>query len=73
MNEFERQVLADLASLKAEMKVLLGNGQPGRLRLLEERVERHEVLAQRATGVGAVIGAALTMFHLAIDYWKFRH
>jgi hypothetical protein len=73
MNEFEQQVLADLSTLKAEMKTLLGNGQPGRLRQIELRVEQHEALVQRATGIGALIGTFITLFHFGIDLWRGRH
>jgi hypothetical protein len=72
MNEFERTVLADLSTLKAEMKILLGNGQPGRLRQLESRVEKHEALVQRASGIGALLGVVLTVVHLGIDWLKYR-
>lgn len=72
MSEFERTVLADLATLKAEMKILLGNGQPGRLRQIELRVEQHEQLVQRASGIGALFGLVLTLVHLGIDWFKLR-
>jgi hypothetical protein len=72
MNEFERTVLADLATLKAEMKIVLGNGQPGRLRQLESRVEQHERLVQRASGIGALMGVLLTLVHLGIDWLRIR-
>jgi hypothetical protein len=72
MNEFERTVLADLATLKAEMKIVLGNGQPGRLRQLESRVEQHERLVQRASGIGALMGVLLTLVHLGIDWTRIR-
>jgi hypothetical protein len=70
MTEFEKQVLADLATLKTEMKLLLGNGQPGRVARLESRVEQHERVVQRMNGMGALLGVALTLVHLAIDYFK---
>ena len=47
MSTFEAQVLADLSVVKSQMASLLGDGQPGRLSLLEERVERHELSVQR--------------------------
>ena len=72
MNEFERTVLADLATLKAEMKILLGNGQPGRVQNLESRVEQHEKLVQRASGIGALLGVVLTLVHLGIDWMRIR-
>ncbi len=73
MTDFEKQVLADLAALKAQMHSLLGNGQPGRLREVELRVERHEAFVQRAGGIGALLGTVLTLIHLGVDYLKFRH
>ena len=73
MTDFEKQVLADLAALKAQMQSLLGNGQPGRLREVELRVERHEAFVQRAGGLGVLLGTVLTLIHLGVDYLKFRH
>jgi hypothetical protein len=71
-SEFEDHVIADLAVLKAQMAELLGIGQPGRLRELEARVKAHERLVQRFAGVGAFVGALLTLFHTALDYLKLR-
>jgi len=73
MTDFEKQVLADLAALKVQMQSLLGNGQPGRLREAELRVERHEAFVQRVGGLGVVLGTLLTLIHLGVDYLKFRH
>ena len=70
MTEFEGQVLAELSVLKSQMKQLFGVGQPGRLTMLEERVERHEQSVQRLKGlVGAAVGL-LAVFHLAIEYFR---
>lgn len=73
MNEFEQTVLSDLAELKAQMRALVGNGQPGRVQGLEARVERHEAFLQRAGGVGAALGGLMTLVHFAFDYLKTRH
>lgn len=70
MTEFEGQVLADLSVLKNQMDQLMGIGQPGRLTQLEERVERHERSVQRMKGVLGAAGSLLTVFHLAIDYFR---
>ncbi len=70
MNDFEKQVLEDLTMLKTEMRLLVGNGHPGRLQQLEERVQRHELFVQRAGGVGVALAALLTLIHLAIDYLR---
>lgn len=72
MTDFEKIVLSDLATLRAEMKILIGNGQPGRLCQLESRVEAHERWVQRAGGIGALLGMVLTVVHVGIDYLKFR-
>jgi hypothetical protein len=70
MTEFEGQVLADLSVLKNQVNQLLGVGQPGRLTQLEERVERHEQSVQRMKGLVGAAGGLLTVFHLAIDYFR---
>jgi hypothetical protein len=70
MTEFEGQVLADLSVLKNQMSQLMGIGQPGRLTQLEERVERHERSVQRVKGMMGAAGGVLTVFHLAIDYFR---
>jgi hypothetical protein len=70
MTEFEGQVLADLSVLKSQMEQLFGIGQPGRLMQLEERVERHERSVQRMRGLLGAAGGLLTVFHVAIDYFR---
>ncbi|SEB87233.1 hypothetical protein [Terriglobus roseus] len=68
MTDFEAQVLSELGALKSQMNSLLGVGQPGRLHLLEERVERHEHTVQRLKGVGGGLSVLLTLFHVALDF-----
>jgi hypothetical protein len=70
MTEFEGRVLADLSVLKNQVNSLLGVGQPGRLTQLEERVERHEHSVQRMKGLVGAVGGLLTVFHLAIDFFR---
>ncbi len=70
MTEFEGQVLGDLRVLKSQMDQLMGIGQPGRLSLIEERVDRHERSVQRMKGFTAAIGALVTLAHLAIDLMR---
>ncbi len=72
MSEFEAQVLADLCVLKNQMGTLVGDGQTGRLGVLEERVERHELRWQRAKGFAAAMGGFITLLHLAAEMWR-RH
>ncbi len=73
MTGFEEQVLSELATLTSQMKMLMGNGQPGRLRQLEQRVEKHESLVQRATGIWAVVAVMLTALHMGMDYLRAKH
>lgn len=70
MSAFEAQVLADLSVVKSQMASLLGDGQPGRLSLLEERVERHELSMQRVKGFAGAMGLLFTMAHLAIEWLR---
>ncbi len=67
MSEFEGQVLADLCVLKNQMGSLLGDGQPGRLTVLEGQVERHELRWQRAKGFAAAVGVLFTLLQLAVE------
>jgi len=69
MTEFEGQVLADLSVLKAQMKEIVGNGQPGRLAQVESRMFDHERTLQRMKGVAAAFGGLITFAHVAIDFW----
>jgi len=73
LTEFEERVLSDLAELKANMRWIIGNGNPGKIQEIEQRVDRHEAYLQRFTGVATAIGSLLTFFHFAIDYLWLRH
>jgi len=73
MTEFERQVLSELSVLKAQMRELLGIGQPGRLHKLECRVDSHERNVQKLKGLGGAFGGLLTVMHLAIAWLGARH
>jgi hypothetical protein len=71
-NSFESQVLADLAELKTQMRALIGNGQPGRMRALELRVDEHERFVQRAGGIGALFAVLLTLAHAALEFLRLK-
>jgi hypothetical protein len=73
MSGFEERVLADLSELKAHMRWIVGNGNEGKIQELEERVQRHEAYLQRFTGIAAAMASLLTLFHVAIDYLRYRH
>ena len=73
MSDFEKLVIQDLSVLKAQMQQLLGIGQPGRLHMLEERVEMHEKSVQRMKGLAGAFGGLLTIVHLAIAWVGGKH
>ncbi|MHB8302255.1 MAG: hypothetical protein ACYDC6_05380 [Acidobacteriaceae bacterium] len=70
MNDFEVTVLSDLAALKSQMGSLIGLGQPGRLNILEERLERHELYLQRMKGLLGAFFVLMSATHIVIDYIK---
>jgi hypothetical protein len=73
MTQFEAQVLADLSVLKSQMKEVVGNGQPGRLAIVEGRLRMHEQTMQRMKGLAGALGGMLTAAHFAIDFLVARH
>ena len=70
MGDFEVTVLSELATLKSQMGALIGLGQPGRLTMLEQRLERHEVYMQRMKGIVGALFVLMTATHMVIDYLK---
>ncbi len=70
MDDFEMTVLSDLAALKSQMASLIGLGQPGRLAILEQRMERHEIYLQRLKGVAGAFLILLTAANIFIDYLR---
>jgi hypothetical protein len=70
MDGFEATVLADLAALKSQMAALIGQGQPGRLTTLEERLERQELYLQRIKGFAGALFVLTALVHIAIDYLR---
>lgn len=68
MDKFEVVVLSDLAALKSQMAALIGLGQPGRLTILEQRMERHEIYLQRMKGIAGAFFVLLTVAQIFVDY-----
>jgi hypothetical protein len=53
---FRMYVVRSLEHLKTQMDMLVGNGQPGRITALEDRVGRHEKFVWVVTGGGVILG-----------------
>ncbi|MGC1782745.1 MAG: hypothetical protein WA708_09520 [Acidobacteriaceae bacterium] len=70
MDDFEMTVLSDLAALKSQMASLIGLGQPGRLTMLEQRMERHEIYLQKMKGLAGAFFVMLTVAQIIVDYLK---
>lgn len=73
MTDFEQTVLEDLSALKVQMHQLMGIGQPGRLHMLEQRVECHEHGMQRLKGISGAVGGALGLVQLVLFVLRTRH
>lgn len=64
-SDFERQTIAMLAVLNTQMTTVVGNGQPGRLTKVEDRVsalERHfwKVIGA-SSACGAIVGVVIQL------------
>jgi hypothetical protein len=72
-NDFQCEVLEKLARLEAKMETLLGSGQPGRMSVIEARVntlERNDVrrgVYDRL--VNAVLTSAISVLIAFHDKW----
>jgi len=73
--DFQREVLEKLGRLEAKMDMLTGNGQPGRMKLAEDRIlvlERNDV---RRTVIERLVNAAIAVLISAAialhgHWWK---
>jgi hypothetical protein len=54
--DFRLMVVQKLSHLETLLGELVGDGQPGRIGRLEEKVQRHERVLWSASGAGLVIG-----------------
>ncbi len=54
--DFRLLVVQKLTLLETMMVDLAGNGQPGRIQRLEDKVRSHDRLIWLVTGAGAVVG-----------------
>lgn len=72
MTDFEQRVLEDLSALKVQVHQLMGIGQPGRMQMLEERVECHERKMQRLQGMAGAFGGVLAFVQFVFLVMKNR-
>lgn len=60
-NDFQREVLEKLARLEAKMDMLVGNGQPGRIKLAEDRLVVLERNDTKRSVYDRMVNAALSL------------
>ncbi len=60
-NEFQREVLEKLGRLEAKVDMLVGSGQPGRMKLAEDRVTALEKNDIRRSVYDRLVNAAIAM------------
>ncbi len=74
-NDFQCEVLSKLARLEVKMETLIGSGQPGRMSLIEDRVNTLERNDVRRGVYDRLVNAALTtvisvLIALHDRWWK---
>ncbi len=67
--EFQREVLEKLGRLEAKMEMLTGNGQPGRMRLAEDRIHALERSDTRRTVIERLVNAFIAVMISAAIAW----
>jgi|KBSMisStandDraft_5_1062788.scaffolds.fasta_scaffold230989_3 hypothetical protein len=75
-SDFQGEVLEKLGRLEAKMDMLVGSGQPGRVKLVEDRVTQLEKSEIRRSVYDRIVNAAITAAISAAialhDHWWFR-
>ena len=61
------QVAHDLSVMKNQMSTLLGDGNSGRIAVIEDRVDQHERSLQRAKGFAVAISAVFTLIQCVVE------
>lgn len=74
-NDFQCEVLEKLARLEARMEMLVGSGQPGRMSVAEDRIEKLERNDVRRGVYDRLVNALLTtaisvLIALHDRWWK---
>jgi hypothetical protein len=60
-DDFQREVLQKLGAMEAKIDMLVGNGQPGRVRLAEERIGALEKSDIRRSVYDRLVNAVITV------------
>lgn len=75
-SDFQGEVLEKLGRLEAKMDMLVGSGQPGRVKLVEDRVTQLEKSEIRRGVYDRIVNAAITAAISAAialhDRWGFK-
>src|SRR5580658_8699828 len=71
-NDFQRRVLEKLARLETKMDMIAGNGQPGRMKLAEDRLVTLERNDLRRTVYDRLITAGISFAISAVIAWRDR-
>lgn len=73
---FEREVLEKLARLEAKMDMLVGGNQPGRVKIIEDRVATLERNDVRRSVYDRLLSAAVAFIVSAVialhEHWRIR-
>ena len=64
-NDFQRDVLEKLGRLEAKMDMIVGSGQPGRMKLAEDKIAQLEKSEIRRSVYDRMVNAVIT---IAISY-----
>jgi hypothetical protein len=75
-SDFQGEVLEKLGRLEAKMDMLIGSGQPGRVKIVEDRVTQLEKSEIRRGVYDRIVNAAITVAISAViamhDRWSFK-
>ena len=71
-NEFQNKVLEQLGRLEAKVNMIVGNGQPGRMKLAEDRLVVLEKNDLRRTVYDRLITAGISVAISAVIAWRDR-
>lgn len=71
-SDFQNKVLEQLGRLEAKVNMIVGNGQPGRMKLAEDRLVSLEKNDLRRTVYDRLMTAGISLTISAIIAWRER-